>query len=175
MSCSGRARRRNPPGFQQRAVSDRTSTITVGRSRIQQSVELADRDARHAQKREEPPSLPPFVGDVGSEQRGDDQQGDAANRRMSRQQPIYLRPEKQSRRDINADPHDRAHPAEESELREAHARSAGEGRRDQRQPGYELGGDQRVAPQRSKRVWVWLTQESGVREIRHNSFITRLP
>src|SRR6185312_16662150 len=42
-------------------------------------------------------------------------------------------------------------------------------------PGTNLATNRALPPQRSKRVWVWLTQESGVREMRHNSFITRLP
>src|SRR4029077_15726020 len=42
-------------------------------------------------------------------------------------------------------------------------------------PGTNFATSSTFAPQRSKLVWVWLTQESGVRETRHSRFITRPP
>ena len=59
-------------------------------------------------------------------QRGEDQQGDAANRLQSGQQPIDLRPEKQSGPTKRPTHNDRAEPGEDGELREAHPGSAGE-------------------------------------------------
>ena len=42
-------------------------------------------------------------------------------------------------------------------------------------PGTNLAITSELMPQRSKRVCVWLTQESGSREILHSVFSTRMP
>jgi hypothetical protein len=42
-------------------------------------------------------------------------------------------------------------------------------------PGTNLAIIRELTPQRSKRDWVWLTQESGSREMRHSVFSTRIP
>src|SRR3954470_3616954 len=42
-------------------------------------------------------------------------------------------------------------------------------------PGTNFATIRALEPQRSKRDWVSLTQESGVNDIRHNSFMTPLP
>ena len=42
-------------------------------------------------------------------------------------------------------------------------------------PGTNLAITSELMPQRSKRVWVWLTQESGSKEMRHSVFSTRMP
>ena len=42
-------------------------------------------------------------------------------------------------------------------------------------PGTNLAMTSELTPQRSKRDWVWLTHESGSREMRHSVFSTRMP
>jgi hypothetical protein len=42
-------------------------------------------------------------------------------------------------------------------------------------PGTNLAITSALTPQRSNRVWVSLTQESGSSEIRHSVFNTRIP
>ncbi len=42
-------------------------------------------------------------------------------------------------------------------------------------PGTNLAITSELIPHRSKRDWVWLTHESGSKDMRHSSFSTRIP